>query len=137
MSDPEPVSPIQRYLDGLHRRLSEERGGALATYIPELAQADPGWFGICIATADGHLYEAGPRTLVEIGYEDAAQRRARGLRARGGTAAHAAARAYGAQRAELQLGCAELAPRRSDQSTSAAPARVATTHRYCAGVQPK
>jgi glutaminase len=63
MSDAALVSPIQRYLDGLHQRLSAERGGALATYIPELAQADPGWFGICIATADGHVYEAGDSRL--------------------------------------------------------------------------
>jgi glutaminase len=31
----------------------------VATYIPELAKADPRAFGICVATADGHVYEAG------------------------------------------------------------------------------
>ena len=55
----EPVSPIQRYLDALHHRHRGERGGRVATYIPELADADPDWFGICVATPDGHVYEAG------------------------------------------------------------------------------
>jgi glutaminase len=31
----------------------------VATYIPELARADPSWFGISLATADGHVYEVG------------------------------------------------------------------------------
>jgi glutaminase len=33
--------------------------GAVATYIPELAKADPDWFGICVATTDGTVYEVG------------------------------------------------------------------------------
>lgn len=33
--------------------------GALADYIPELAKADPNWFGISVFTADGHCYEVG------------------------------------------------------------------------------
>ncbi len=33
--------------------------GAVADYIPELAAVDPDQFGICIATADGAIYEAG------------------------------------------------------------------------------
>jgi hypothetical protein len=52
-------SPIQTYLEALHRRCASLRDGQVATYIPELAKADPGWFGIAIATADGHVYEAG------------------------------------------------------------------------------
>lgn len=31
----------------------------MATYIPALAAADPRWFGICLVTADGAIYEAG------------------------------------------------------------------------------
>jgi glutaminase len=31
----------------------------VATYIPELGKADPEWFGICLATTDGRLYETG------------------------------------------------------------------------------
>ena len=33
--------------------------GQVADYIPELTKSDPNWFGICIATRDGHLYEVG------------------------------------------------------------------------------
>lgn len=33
--------------------------GHVADYIPELSKADPRLFGICIATRDGHVYEAG------------------------------------------------------------------------------
>lgn len=31
----------------------------MATYIPELAKANPDWFGICVVTAGGHVYEVG------------------------------------------------------------------------------
>ncbi len=53
------VSPIQDYLVDLHRRLAEERRGALASYIPELTKADPEWFGICLVTMDGIAYAVG------------------------------------------------------------------------------
>ena len=33
--------------------------GTVATYIPELAGADPRWFGISLATVDGYVYEVG------------------------------------------------------------------------------
>ena len=52
-------SPIQRYLEDLHGRVAGLREGELASYIPELACADPEWFGIAIATVDGHVYEVG------------------------------------------------------------------------------
>ncbi|MBL8489659.1 MAG: glutaminase, partial [Rhodocyclaceae bacterium] len=52
-------SPIAQYLKALHARHADLREGAVADYIPELAKADPGWFGICIATRDGHVYEVG------------------------------------------------------------------------------
>lgn len=35
----------------------------MATYIPELARADPNWFGICVVTAAGSVYEAGDSRL--------------------------------------------------------------------------
>jgi glutaminase len=35
------------------------REGEVATYIPELAKADPDWFGICLVTTGGQVYEAG------------------------------------------------------------------------------
>jgi glutaminase len=53
-------------LDYLHRLLDEYRGmeeGEVATYIPELGRADPEWFGICVVTADGHVYEVGDTEL--------------------------------------------------------------------------
>ncbi len=52
-------SPIACYLQSLHRRYAGLNEGAVADYIPELAKADPNWFGICIATRDGHVYEIG------------------------------------------------------------------------------
>ena len=43
----------------LHERFQPLASGRVATYIPELARADPSWFGISLATADGHVYEVG------------------------------------------------------------------------------
>src|SRR6185503_5778994 len=53
------TSPIARYLRLLHERFQKLEDGAVATYIPELASADPSWFGISVATADGYVYEVG------------------------------------------------------------------------------
>ncbi|HTK97087.1 MAG TPA: glutaminase A [Pseudomonadales bacterium] len=52
-------SPIRRYLEELHARLSKLDTGRVATYIPELARANPAAFGVVIATVDGHVYEVG------------------------------------------------------------------------------
>jgi glutaminase len=52
-------SPIDFYLKELHTRHQSFREGRVADYIPELAKANPDWFGICIATRDGHVYEVG------------------------------------------------------------------------------
>jgi glutaminase len=52
-------SPIQAYLESLHRSLANQNGGTLASYIPELTKADPAWFGICLVTMDGTAYVAG------------------------------------------------------------------------------
>ena len=51
--------PIERTLRVLHERFRLLTDGAVATYIPELARADANWFGIAVATADGHVYEVG------------------------------------------------------------------------------
>ncbi len=51
--------PIGRILRDLHERFLPLDAGEVATYIPELATADPRWFGISLATADGHVYEVG------------------------------------------------------------------------------
>lgn len=52
-------SPVLDYLGQLHREFAGVTDGKVATYIPELAKADPNWFGICLVTATGHVYEAG------------------------------------------------------------------------------
>ena len=49
---------VSGYLDDLLARFADDDGGEVATYIPELARSTP-TFGICLATADGALYEAG------------------------------------------------------------------------------
>ena len=51
--------PLQDYLEAMHARFSELREGEVASYIPELAKADPARFGICVATVDGHCYAVG------------------------------------------------------------------------------
>ena len=48
-----------RFLDHCHAEFSAETGGAVADYIPELGKADPGHFGISLATIDGQVYEVG------------------------------------------------------------------------------
>ena len=54
-----PDNPIQAFLQDCHERYRTDFRGALADYIPQLATADPAAFGICLCTADGHLYEVG------------------------------------------------------------------------------
>jgi glutaminase len=51
--------PISTLINGLHSQFQDLEDGALATYIPPLATADPSWFGVSLATTDGHLYESG------------------------------------------------------------------------------
>ena len=53
------ASPILTYLENLHRKYAQVQAGTVASYIPELATANPDWFGICIATIDGYVYEVG------------------------------------------------------------------------------
>jgi glutaminase len=52
-------SPIHDFLQFLHAKYADFREGEVATYIPELSTVDPERFGICIATADGFVYEVG------------------------------------------------------------------------------
>jgi len=52
-------SPIQQYLEELHAQIHPMQSGKVADYIPELSKADPAWFGIVIATVDGHVYQVG------------------------------------------------------------------------------
>ena len=52
-------SPFESYLHGLYDKYRFCDEGTVATYIPELANADPDWFGISLATIDGTVYEVG------------------------------------------------------------------------------
>ena len=59
---PDPTvapSPLGTYLDGLYRRHRGASDGAVATYIPELGDADPAWFGVAVATLDGRTHAVG------------------------------------------------------------------------------
>jgi glutaminase len=61
MTKPKTVgmSPVLDYLQDLHREYAGITEGNVATYIPELAKADPNWFGICLVTTSGAVYEIG------------------------------------------------------------------------------
>jgi len=56
-------SPVLDYLEYLHREFAGITDGKVATYIPELAKANPNWFGISLVTATGQVYEAGDSRL--------------------------------------------------------------------------
>lgn len=58
-TDLEPAAPVTSYLERLRSRHTTLVEGAVATYIPELAKANPAWFGIALTTVDGASYEVG------------------------------------------------------------------------------
>src|ERR1700722_14989783 len=47
-------SEIEQIVQHIYQKYKDVDDGAVATYIPELAKADPKGFGICLATTDGH-----------------------------------------------------------------------------------
>jgi glutaminase len=53
------TTQIQEIIDGVYEKYKDIDEGTVATYIPELAKADPNDFGICLATVDGQVYTAG------------------------------------------------------------------------------
>src|SRR5689334_9002223 len=53
------TSPILAALRQMRETYRGNFDGRAATYIPELAKADPSRFGLALATADGEIYEAG------------------------------------------------------------------------------
>ena len=63
VADESMVSPVLAHLQRLHARYADDRSGELASYIPELAKADIGSFGICVATVGGAVYEVGDTRL--------------------------------------------------------------------------
>ncbi len=56
---PAAPNPIIRLLDEVYAEVQGLDGGEVATYIPELAKADPSVCGLAVATLDGHVYTAG------------------------------------------------------------------------------
>lgn len=50
---------LQELIEVLHDKYAPRNDGEVATYIPELGKADPEHFGICLATADGRVFETG------------------------------------------------------------------------------
>jgi glutaminase len=57
--EPSAESPVLQTLQQLHRDCATIADGTVASYIPELSRADPNWFGICLATTGGSVYEVG------------------------------------------------------------------------------
>lgn len=53
------TGPIQRFLDDLHGEILGITDGTPASYIPELAKADPNLCAIAIATVDGAVHASG------------------------------------------------------------------------------
>jgi glutaminase len=58
------ISPILSSLQEIHAKYQRDFSGKVATYIPELAKADPSLFGIALVTADGQVYQTGDANLV-------------------------------------------------------------------------
>ena len=53
------MSRLQAFLEELYQSYRVLDEGSLACYIPELAKADPDWFGISVVTVDGHCFQVG------------------------------------------------------------------------------
>lgn len=53
------TSPFRNYLTDLHEKYRSLAEGTVANYIPELALANPNWFGICVVTKEGQIFEVG------------------------------------------------------------------------------
>lgn len=53
------MSELQAYLEKLHHQYHELQQGAVASYIPELAKADPNWFAISVVNTKGQTFQVG------------------------------------------------------------------------------
>jgi len=60
---PSTELPLARFLAHCHADFSKDHSGEVASYIPELALADPNHFGIAATTVDGFVYEVGDSTV--------------------------------------------------------------------------
>jgi glutaminase len=55
----ESMRPLDAVVLSIADQVRQEQSGEVATYIPELSTANPDWFGMCVATADGAVYRSG------------------------------------------------------------------------------
>ena len=53
------ISQLEQIVQHIHQKYQNFDEGDVATYIPELAKANPEHFGICLATVDGRVVHAG------------------------------------------------------------------------------
>jgi glutaminase len=53
------TSPFRTYLNDIYEKYRSVNDGVIADYIPELALAKPEWFGICVITTSGQIFEVG------------------------------------------------------------------------------
>jgi glutaminase len=53
------IPEIERLVQRIYEKYQNFEEGEVATYIPELAKANPKHFGICVASVDGHVFQAG------------------------------------------------------------------------------
>ncbi len=53
------ASPFRSYLNDLYDQYQFLNEGTIADYIPELALANPQWFGVSVVTTDNQVFEVG------------------------------------------------------------------------------
>ena len=53
------TSPFRNYLNEIYEKYRVLNDGKVADYIPELALSKPEWFGICVVTNEGQVFEVG------------------------------------------------------------------------------
>ena len=53
------MAPIQSFLESLYQQHRDRDEGHIASYIPELAKADPHSFAISVVTTDGQIFQVG------------------------------------------------------------------------------
>ena len=53
------AAPFRDVLREAHAKYQTVNDGEVATYIPELAKANPDWFGLSVVTTDGQIFDIG------------------------------------------------------------------------------
>src|SRR5262249_50414824 len=53
------AAPLRNTLNRLYEQFRDNNEGKVADYIPELAKANPDWFGISMVTAQGQAFDVG------------------------------------------------------------------------------